>query len=75
MQKFQLIKEKQRGKMEHLTDALSKLWFLGAGVVAIAAYAVTLKVRVDYLEKNYDKQITALWDHVNKLNKDIIKDK
>lgn len=56
--------------METLADALSKLWFLGAGVVAIAAYAVTLKVRVDYLEKNYDKQITALWDQVNKLNKD-----
>jgi len=56
--------------METLTDALGKLWFLGAGVVAIAAYAVTLKVRVDYLEKNYDKQITALWDQVNKLNKE-----
>jgi len=56
--------------METLADALGKLWFLGAGVVAIAAYAVTLKVRVDYLEKNYDKQITALWDQVNKINKD-----
>lgn len=56
--------------METLADALGKLWFLGAGVVAIAAYAVTLKVRVDYLEKNYDKQITALWDAVNKLNKE-----
>ena len=56
--------------METLADALGKLWFLGAGVVAIAAYAVTLKVRVDYLEKNYDKQITALWDAVNKLNRD-----
>lgn len=56
--------------METLADALGKLWFLGAGVVAIAAYAVTLKVRLDYLEKNYDKQITALWDQVNKLNKD-----
>lgn len=56
--------------METLADALGKLWFLGAGVVAIAAYAVTLKVRLDYLEKNYDKQITALWDAVNKLNKE-----
>lgn len=56
--------------METLSDALGKLWFLGAGVVAIAAYAVTLKVRLDYLEKNYDKQITSLWDHVNKLNRE-----
>ena len=56
--------------METLADALGKLWFLGAGIVAIAAYAVTLKVRVDYLEKNYDKQITALWDQINKLNKE-----
>jgi hypothetical protein len=56
--------------METLADALGKLWFLGAGVVAIAAYAVTLKVRVDYLEKNYDKQITALWDQINKINKE-----
>jgi len=56
--------------METLADALGKLWFLGAGVVAIAAYAVTLKVRVDYLEKNYDKQITALWDQINKLNRE-----
>ena len=40
--------------METVTDAIGKLWFLGAGVVAIAAYAVTLKVRLDYLEKNYD---------------------
>ena len=57
--------------MENVADAISKLWFLGAGVVAIAAYAVTLKVRLDYLEKNYDRQITALWDQVNKLNKDL----
>jgi len=56
--------------METLADALGKLWFLGAGVVAIAAYAVTLKTRLDYLEKNYDKQITALWDQINKINKD-----
>lgn len=56
--------------METLADAFSKLWFLGAGIVAIAAYAVTLKVRVDYLEKNYDKQITALWDAVNKIKQD-----
>jgi len=56
--------------METLADALGKLWFLGAGVVAIAAYAVTLKVRVDYLEKNYDKQITALWDQINKLSRE-----
>ena len=55
--------------MESLTDAVGKLWFLGAGIVAIAAYAVTLKVRLDYLEKNYDKQITGLWDQINKLNK------
>ena len=51
--------------MESLTDAVGKLWFLGAGIVAIAAYAVTLKVRLDYLEKNYDKQITALWDQIH----------
>jgi len=57
--------------METVTDAVSKLWFLGAGIVAIAAYAVTIKVRLDYLEKNYDRQITALWDQVNKLVKDI----
>jgi len=44
---------------------------LGAGLVAIAAYAVTIKVRLDYLEKNYDKQITALWDQVNRLLKDV----
>lgn len=57
--------------METVTDAVGKLWFLGAGIVAIAAYAVTIKVRLDYLEKNYDRQITALWDQVNKLLKDI----
>jgi len=56
--------------METVTEAVSKLWFLGAGLVAIAAYAVTIKVRLDYLEKNYDKQITALWDQVNRLLKD-----
>jgi len=56
--------------VETLADGLGKLWFLGAGVVAIAAYAVTIKVRLDYLEKNYDKQITALWDQINKLNKE-----
>jgi methylthioribose-1-phosphate isomerase len=56
--------------METVTDAVSKLWFLGAGIVAIAAYAVTIKVRLDYLEKNYDRQITALWDQVNKLLKE-----
>lgn len=56
--------------MEAVTDAVGKLWFLGAGIVAIAAYAVTLKVRLDYLEKNYDKQITALWDQINRLNKE-----
>lgn len=59
--------------MENVADAISKLWFLGAGVVAIAAYAVTLKVRLDYLEKNYDRQITALWDQINKLNKEVHK--
>lgn len=59
--------------MENVTDAIGKLWFLGAGVVAIAAYAVTLKVRLDYLEKNYDRQITALWDQINKLNKEVQK--
>jgi hypothetical protein len=57
--------------MEAVSDAVGKLWFLGAGIVAIAAYAVTIKVRLDYLEKNYDRQITALWDQVNKLLKDI----
>lgn len=56
--------------MENVTDAVGKLWFLGAGVVAIAAYAVTIKVRLDYLEKNYDKQITALWEQINKLIKE-----
>ena len=59
--------------MESFADALGKLWFLGAGVVAIAAYAVTIKVRLDYLEKNYDRQITALWDQINKLNKEVQK--
>ena len=53
--------------MEAITDAIGNLWYLGASVVAIAAYAVTIKVRLDYLEKNYDKQITALWDKVNEL--------
>lgn len=33
-------------------ETLGKLWYLGAAVVAIAAYAVTIKVRVDYLEKH-----------------------
>ncbi len=56
--------------MEAVTDAVGKLWFLGAGIVAIAAYAVTLKVRLDYLEKNYDNQITALWDQINRINKE-----
>jgi hypothetical protein len=56
--------------MEAVTDAVGKLWFLGAGIVAIAAYAVTIKVRLDYLEKNYDRQITALWDQVNRLIKE-----
>ena len=54
--------------MEAIPDAIGKLWYLGAAVVAIAAYAVTIKVRLDYLEKNYDKQITALWEKVNELN-------
>ncbi len=54
--------------MEAITDSIGKLWYLGAAVVAIAAYAVTIKVRLDYLEKNYDKQITALWEKVNELN-------
>lgn len=53
--------------VEALTEALGKLWYLGAAIVAIAAYAVTIKVRLDYLEKNYDKQITALWDQINKM--------
>lgn len=48
-------------------ETLGKLWYLGAAVVAIAAYAVTIKVRVDYLEKGYDKQIHELWKHVNDL--------
>jgi hypothetical protein len=53
--------------MEAVTDTIGKLWYLGAATVAVAAYAVTIKVRLDYLEKNYDKQITALWDKVNEL--------
>ena len=53
--------------MEAITEAVSKLLYLGAAVVGIAAYAVTLKVRLDYLEKGYDKQITALWEKVNEL--------
>jgi methylthioribose-1-phosphate isomerase len=56
--------------MEAVTEAISKLWYLGAAIVAIAAYAVTIKVRLDYLEKNYDKQITALWDQINRLVKE-----
>jgi hypothetical protein len=55
--------------VEAITEAVSKLWYLGAAVVAIAAYAVTIKVRVDYLEKGYDKQITELWKHVNEIEK------
>ena len=50
-------------------ETLGKLWYLGAAVVAIAAYAVTIKVRVDYLEKGYDKQITELWKYVNEIEK------
>jgi len=50
-------------------ETLGKLWYLGAAVVAIAAYAVTIKVRVDYLEKVYDKQISELWKHVNVIEK------
>ncbi len=50
-------------------ETLGKLWYLGAAVVAIAAYAVTIKVRVDYLEKTYDKQISELWKHVNVIEK------
>lgn len=56
--------------MEAVTEAIGKLWYLGAAIVAIAAYAVTIKVRLDYLEKNYDKQITALWDQINRLVKE-----
>lgn len=56
--------------MEAVTEAIGKLWYLGAAIVAIAAYAVTIKVRLDYLEKNYDKQITALWDQLNRLVKE-----
>jgi len=48
-------------------ELLGKLWYLGAAIVAIAAYAVTIKVRADYLEKGYDKQVTELWKHVNEL--------
>jgi hypothetical protein len=51
-------------------EALGKLLYLGAAVVAVAAYAVTIKVRVDYLEKGYDKQITELWKHVNEMERD-----
>jgi hypothetical protein len=48
-------------------EALGKLWYLAAAIVAIAAYSVTIKVRVDYLEKGYDKQITEMWKHINEL--------
>ena len=48
-------------------EALGKVWYLGAAIVAIAAYSVTIKVRVDYLEKGYDKQITEMWKHINEL--------
>lgn len=57
--------------MEAITEAVSKLWYLGAAVVGIAAYAVTIKVRLDYLEKGYDKQIAALWEKVNELTEKI----
>ena len=50
-------------------EALGKLWYLGAAIVAIAAYSVTIKVRVDYLEKGYDKQITEMWKHINEIEK------
>jgi hypothetical protein len=53
--------------MEALVETVGKLWYLGAAMVAIAAYAVTIKVRVDYLEKGYDKQITEMWKHINEL--------
>jgi hypothetical protein len=56
--------------METMVESLGKMFYLGAAIVAIAAYAVTIKVRVDYLEKGYDKQITELWKHVNALEKD-----
>jgi hypothetical protein len=54
-------------KIMETIELLGKLWYLGAAIVAIAAYAVTIKVRVDYLEKGYDKQVTELWKHVNEL--------
>ncbi len=57
--------------METVTDAVGKLWFLGAGIVAIAAYAYTIKVRIHYVEKKYYRQITAVWGQVNKLIKDV----
>ncbi len=53
--------------VDSVVDNFNKLWVLGGGVVAIAAYAVTIKVRLDYLEKHYDKQISALWDKVDEL--------
>ena len=55
--------------MEALVETVGKLWYLGAAIVAIAAYSVTIKVRVDYLEKGYDKQITEMWKHVNEIEK------
>ena len=32
--------------METIAESLAKVWFLGVAVVGIAAYAVTLKVRL-----------------------------
>lgn len=51
--------------MEALIDSLAKVWFLGVAIVGVAVYAVTIKTRLDYLEKDHDRQIHALWEHVN----------
>lgn len=53
MAETQSIKSREVSEvvMETIAESLAKVWFLGVAVVGIAAYAVTLKVRVDYLEK------------------------
>jgi hypothetical protein len=43
---------------------------LGVALVGVAVYAVTIKTRLDYLEKDHDRQIHALWEHVNRLIKE-----
>jgi hypothetical protein len=53
--------------VEALIDSLARVWFLGVALVGVAVYAVTIKTRLDYLEKDHDRQIHALWEHVNRL--------